>query len=99
MIIIVGQVALRPESREAAIERALWMSRLTEAEPGCVRYRFAADLAAPNTLVLIEEWESEEALRDHFTIAHMAEFNRALAGLVASAPIVTRYDVAAARAI
>ena len=99
MIIIVGQVALRPESREAAIERALWMSRLTEAEPGCVRYRFAAALAEPNTLVLIEEWESEEALRDHFTTAHMAEFNRALPELVARAPIVTRYDVTSARAI
>ena len=99
MIIIVGQVALRPESREAAIERALWMSRLTEAERGYVRYRFAADLADPNTLVLIAEWESEEVLRDHFMTPPMAEFNRALPGLVASAPIVTRYDVAAGRAI
>jgi len=99
MIIIVGQVALRPESREAAIERVLWMSRLTEAEPGCVRYRFSVDLADPHTLHLIEEWASEEALRDHFMTPHMAEFNRTLSALVASAPIVTRYDVAAARAI
>jgi len=99
MIIIVGQLALRPESREAAIERALWMSRLTEAEPGCLRYHFSADLADPNTLRLIEEWDSEEALRDHFATAHMAEFNQDFSGLVASAPIVTRYNADSARAI
>jgi quinol monooxygenase YgiN len=99
VIIIAGTVAIRPERRAEAIERGLWMSRLTEAEPGCRRYRFYADLADPERLFLFEEWESEEALRAHFATPHMAEFSRVLPGLVASPPVVMRYDVGEARAL
>ena len=63
MIIVAGTVVVRPEMREAAIERGLWMSRLTEQEPGCRSYHFYADIADPATFLLFEEWESDEALR------------------------------------
>ena len=95
MIIVTGTVTIRPELREAALERGLWMSRLTEQEPGCHTYRFYADLADPATFLVFEAWESDEALRAHFGTPHMAEFSRALSGLVANPPIVTRYEVIA----
>ncbi len=58
--------------------------------------RFYADIADPDTFLLFEEWESDEALRAHFGTPHMAEFNGALSGLVASPPRVMRYEVTAA---
>ena len=93
MILVIGTAVVKPGSREAATERCVWMSRLTEREPGCRSYRFYTDLTDPDTMLIVEEWESGEALRAHFGTPHMAEFSRALAGLVASPPIVTRYVV------
>lgn len=97
MIVIAGTVRIRAGMREAAIERGLWMSRLTEGEPGCRHYRFYADLDDPERFLIFEEWEDEVALHAHFGTPHMAEFSGALAELIAAPPTVTRYDVAAAR--
>ena len=83
MIVIAGSVAARPERREEAIRVARTMAAATRAEAGCVTYRFSADLDDPNTLLIFEEWESEEALARHFQTPHVAAFRQALPGLLA----------------
>ena len=97
MILIVGQVAINPERRDEAVALARWMSEQTEREPGCRRYRFAADLDDPGRFHLIEEWDDEEALAAHFRTPHMATFSARLPGLIAAPPDVMRYDIAARR--
>ena len=93
MIIISGTVKVRPELRQEALERAVWMQRLVEAEEGCVTYRFYTDLVQPDLFRVFEVWQSDAALKTHFKTPHMAEFNRALAGLLADKPQITRYVV------
>ena len=48
MIVIAGSVAVRPERREEAVRVACTMATATRKEPGCVSYRFSADLDDPN---------------------------------------------------
>lgn len=99
MIVIAGSVAVRPERRDEAVRVACTMAAATRTEPGCVTYRFSADLDDPNVLLIFEEWESEEALARHFQTPHMAAFREALPGLLAGVPALRRYVVASAAAM
>jgi quinol monooxygenase YgiN len=93
MVVIAGQVKVRPERRADAARIAMDMAAATRAEPGCVEYRFSADLEDPNTFHLFEHWETEEALQRHFQTPHMAEFRQHLPGLLAGPTAVRRYAV------
>src|SRR5262249_42720487 len=98
MIVIAGSVAVRPDRREEAVRVARTMVAATRREAGCQTYRFSADLDDPNTFLIFEEWESEEALGRHFQTPHMAAFREALPGLLAGAPALRRYEIASATA-
>ena len=70
------------------------MERETQAEEGCLTYRFFVGLNDPNTLMLFQEWDSAEALEAHFETAHMASFLEALPTIVAGDIQTRRYAVA-----
>ena len=93
MIVVAGSVPVRPDRRDEAVRVALTMAEATRAEKGCLSYRFYADLADPNTFLIFEEWESDEALATHFATEHMRVFREALPGLVGGAPAIHRYVV------
>ena len=81
MIIVEGWVRMRSATeidrlRSAAVE----MMRATKAEPGCLDYAYALDLAEPELLRVIERWTDDAALAAHFTSPHMATFNQVLVG-------------------
>jgi len=93
MIVVAGTVPVRPDRREEAVRAALAMAEATRAERGCLGYRFWADVADPNTFLVFEEWESDDALAAHFATEHMRVFRERLPGLVAGAPSIHRYVV------
>lgn len=93
MIVIAGIIRVKPDKREEAVRVALEMAAATEAETGCVSYRFWGDLREPGTFFLFEEWESDEALALHFQTAHMAEFQQQVPHLLAGPLEIKRYAV------
>jgi quinol monooxygenase YgiN len=93
MIVVAGSVTIRHERREEAVRAALTMAKATQAEPGCLAYRFSADLADPDRILVFEEWESEEALERHFQTEHMRVFRARVAELVAAPPSIKRYVI------
>ena len=93
MIVIAGEVRIRPEKRDEAVRASLQMVAATLREPGCRSYRFSAALDDPNHIFIFEEWDSMEALGAHFQSPHMAAFQAALPGLLAGPPTLTRYEV------
>lgn len=99
MIVISGSIPVKPELREEAIQLALEMQKATRAEPGCKLYRFSADLADPNTICIVEEWESEDALNSHFQTAHMKKFQENAPRLLAGKLSATKYTVSASAAL
>ncbi len=52
----------------------------SQAEPGCILYRFTADLDDPLRFYLCELWESEGALMAHATGASFRHFLATLPG-------------------
>jgi quinol monooxygenase YgiN len=96
MILVAGSVKIHLSKRDEAMRVALAMAEATRKEPGCVTYRFFADLEAADTFFLFEEWETEDALTRHFATPHMAEFQAKLPGLLAGPLAIKRYVATAA---
>ena len=94
MIVIAGHVVLDPKQREKAEAAAREMMSETRKEKGCLSYTFSADLEEAGRFRIFEEWESDEALRAHFTSPHMARFQQAVGGFGVREMKVQRYDVA-----
>jgi quinol monooxygenase YgiN len=95
MIIVHGTIPIRPDLREQALAAARVMATASREEPGCISYEFYVGLSDPDTLLLFQEWESMEALVDHFDTPHMEVFVRELPTFVNGEISTRRYAVEA----
>ncbi|MEZ4863971.1 MAG: putative quinol monooxygenase [Caldilineaceae bacterium] len=95
MIIIGGDMKVKPEQREAAVQAFVRMANASQAEAGCITYEFSADLEEADTFHLFEVWENEETLAAHGQTAHMAAFRQEMGQYRVSANI-KRYRAEAA---
>ena len=95
MLIVAGTVTVDPSKRsqlEAAFDR---MREATLKEPGCLEYQAYLDRKDLGTFLILEKWESDEALRSHFATPHMAEFGAAMAQTGVSGTNIKKFTVSA----
>jgi quinol monooxygenase YgiN len=92
MIHVLATVEVSPGKREAFLEEFRKVVPLVRAEAGCLEYGAAIDLPIghpaqdpprPDTAVIVEKWESVEALRAHLQAPHMQEYRARVKDLVA----------------
>lgn len=95
MIIVQGLIPLQPESREEALRLARIVSDASLEESGCISYDFFIGLRDPNTLMLLQEWETLDALMSHFNTPHVEAFMKELPHIVSGEIITRRYAVQA----
>ena len=81
MILIHAMALIDATKIAIAIPAMREMMDASRKEPGCRAYTFAQDLYEPARFHILEEWESEEALKLHFATPHMAKFQQAMGGL------------------
>jgi len=93
MIIVHGTFPVKQEFREEALKLMERMSVASRGEFGCISYEFYIGLSDPNTLLLFQEWESLEALQDHFDTQHMEEFLKVLPDVLGGEVATRRYEV------
>ncbi|MGF6724752.1 quinol monooxygenase YgiN [Paraburkholderia sp. GAS41] len=96
MIHVFATITAHPGQREAVL--ALFNTNLPAvlAEVGCISYEAVIDVPdfggfqtplGNDTFAVVERWESEAALKAHAASAHMAEYGRNIASLVAKRAI------------
>jgi quinol monooxygenase YgiN len=78
MIVIEGRLTVDPADRDTVAALMIPMSEASEAEDGCLQYRFSEEVGRPGQFRLAEIWESEDALGAHFGSPHMATFTAGL---------------------
>jgi len=93
MIIVHGTFPGKAELRDDAIKMMRSMAKASKAEFGCITYEFYVGLSDPNTLLLFQEWESVEALQEHFETNHMEDFLRRLPEVLNGEVSTRRYEV------
>ncbi len=74
MLIVAVIVPIKPGTYAQAVPVMEKMALETKKEPGCVFYEFYAHISDQNSLLVYEEWESEEALEFHVKTPHMAAY-------------------------
>ncbi|MFG1605986.1 putative quinol monooxygenase [Actinoplanes sp. NPDC049265] len=89
--LVHGFVRVQPGSLTTVLTAAARMSEASRAEPGCLSYHCAQDVGDPNTLVLVEEWASDEALQAHLGSPAFAAFVETIRPAVAESPTITRF--------
>ena len=91
MIHVIATITVKPGQREAFLAEFHRIVPLVHAEAGCLEYTPTVDAAAglavqgpprENNAVIIEKWESLEALRAHMQAPHMAEYRLRVKDLV-----------------
>ncbi|MFN8017847.1 MAG: putative quinol monooxygenase [Acidimicrobiales bacterium] len=95
MIVVVGYLTIDPAKRAEAEAAIATLVPLTQAEDGCIDYRYSADLLVPGRINIIEQWASEDAMNVHMGQAHFAEFMAAIGPCIGGDVEVTRHDVSA----
>ncbi|HXY93007.1 MAG TPA: putative quinol monooxygenase [Acidimicrobiia bacterium] len=96
MLIVAGTLDLPPEHRAELLAAAEPLMRASQAEEGCHTYLMMPDPFDPGRVRIFERWESEDALAQHATRPHMAEFGAAIGGLGISGSDLTKYEIASA---
>ena len=92
MIHVIATVQLKSGKREAFLEHFHRVVPHVRAEQGCIEYGptvgIPTDISAQapideDVVVVVEKWESLEALRAHLTAHHMRQYRESVADLVA----------------
>jgi quinol monooxygenase YgiN len=91
MIIVSGIMEVDPSSHDRMVELARIVSTESLKEQGCHGYGLWADPDARGRFRIFEEWDSQEALTDHFGTPHFAAFGTGLGELGLANMDVHRY--------
>lgn len=94
MLHVLAIVTTKPGKRAEVLELFHANQPTVQAEAGCIEYGPAIDAPGlgqasfgPDTFVVIEKWESAEALAAHAKSAHMAAYGAKTAPLLANRAI------------
>ena len=93
MIHVVAIITAKPGKRDEVLAAFRANMPAVHAEAGCIEYGPAIDAEGagamqtkfgPDTFVVIEKWESAEALKAHAASAHMAAYAAKVKEMIAS---------------
>jgi len=93
MIHVVAIITAKPGMREAILKEFHANMPAVHAEQGCIEYGATVDADGfgssqtkfgPDTFVVVEKWESPEALKAHAAAPHMAAYGAKTKDLLAS---------------
>ena len=84
-VVVVAHIRPLPEHLDAVRDAFLEVLPEVHAEPGCELYALHE---ADGVLVMVEKWESQEALTTHMTAPALTGLGPELAGKLSGAPEV-----------
>ena len=97
MIVVIGRVRTDGERRAELIRIGQRVAAASRQEPGCLGYQLCQDTEAEDSFVFVEEWESEQALQEHFATTHIAEFMASIRSTLVAPPEVTFHTIESSR--
>lgn len=96
MIQVLAIITAKPGQRDAVLAAFRANMPAVQAEAGCIEYSPLVDvdvlgkyqkLFGPDTFLVIEKWESGDALKAHARAPHMAEYAAKTRDLIADRAI------------
>ena len=96
MIHVIAIITAKPGKREEILQHFRANAPACRAEQGCIEYGPAVDAenalafqsrVGPDTFLVVEKWDSMEALKAHAAAPHMAAYAAKTKDLIASRAI------------
>lgn len=96
MIHVIAVISAKPGMRDSILQAFRANVPAVKAEQGCIEYGAAIDLEngpgfqkkyGPDTFLVIEKWESLDALKAHAAAPHMAAYAAKTKEMIASRTI------------
>jgi quinol monooxygenase YgiN len=93
MVHVLAMITAKPGQRDAVLEIFRANVAAVRAEQGCIEYGAATDAQGlgsfqtpfgPDSFVVIEKWESVDALKAHAAAPHMAAYGAKTKEMIAS---------------
>jgi quinol monooxygenase YgiN len=93
MIQVLAIITAKPGKRDEVLEAFRANMPAVRAEAGCIEYAPAVDvdvlgkyqaMLGPDTFVVLEKWESADALKAHARAPHMQEYAAKTRDLIAN---------------
>jgi len=98
-IVIAGTFRVPPDNLERFRPHMQKMLAASRAEPGCITYSYAVDVAEPGLIRVFEAWRDQASIDAHMLAPHMAEWRAAWPAVGAGERNLSLYEVAAERAL
>jgi quinol monooxygenase YgiN len=73
MIKVIAKNFAKENKIEKVLELAKVLVETTVKEDGCIKYEMYQDEKNPSILIMIEEWETIEALNNHMSSEHFKQ--------------------------
>lgn len=99
MIIVSGKVKVKPGAVEAVREIMEKTVLATRDEAGCIDYSYGLDVLGPQTIIVLEYWESMETLEAHFKQPHLGAWRAALGQAGVISREIKAFEVASERTL
>jgi quinol monooxygenase YgiN len=93
MIIVKGSIPVKAERREEAVALIQTLAEASRAEHGCLSYEVYIQADAPETIVIWQQWDSLDALEEHFASEHVDHFLDAIPDLIEGEVTSAQFDV------
>ena len=93
MIIVKGSIPVKAERRDEAVALVQALAEASRAEQGCLSYEVYLRADAPETIVIWQQWDSLDALEDHFASDHVDHFLDAIPDLIEGEVTSAQFDV------
>jgi quinol monooxygenase YgiN len=92
-LIVAGTFRVPMGNLEAFKTPMAEMLAASRAEPGCVEYSYAVDVAEPGLVRVFEVWRARDDLEAHLATAHLARWREAWARFGVSDRRLTAYEI------
>ena len=92
MILVIGRYNIDPAHREGFLVFARQLVKHERQQPGCLVFDIFEDVMTPNAFMMMEQWESEEALDAHSETEAFAQGEAALNGFIMGEPSWDEYQ-------
>ncbi len=70
MVKVIAKFFVKEDKVEEFLKLANVLVEESRKEEGCVSYNLLQDVSNPQTLIMVEEWESAGILKTHMASAH-----------------------------
>ena len=93
MYVIAGKFTVKPEYKQQLIDMSKALIPQSLGEAGCITYGFYEDQATLGDFLFFEEWQSREAISQHFEMSYFQDFAKKFPEMIIDEASIKIYQV------